>query len=88
MVEVSILPKYMSSFVLCVDASEPTMEVDNWVTSNCIYRLMGFTDAMNQSDSRSFLIADPYTNEMIYPTNKVRGFREDRFIDYMDFYWN
>ena len=71
-------------FVVCIDDTKPSFPVKNWVEKGKVYRLKFMTaePALNQSEDRSFVIADLKGNE-INPTDDIRGLRESRFTEYM-----
>ena len=79
MVPVHILPKNVAHYLICVDDSPPSFEVDSWVKIDTTYRLMGVADALNHGDEVSYIIADATTNKIIRPSIDYRGFRGSRF---------
>lgn len=73
------VPPYEFVVLLCIDGQLPTFEVDNWVEVNKPYRLLSYANAINHSDSMSYVVADLKTGKVVRPNIDYPGFRSDRF---------
>lgn len=90
MVNIHLFPKFYNRYIICTDDSLPPFDVDEWIIKDRHYRLLGWTDAINQSDDLSLIIADSLTDKRIQPNESHFGFRQSRFdpINFMDIYLN
>lgn len=70
---------YIQLFAVCIDDSKPKFEPDDWITNNRLYRVVGFTEPLNQTEGQALIISDSSFREL-HPSPSHWSFKSDRFV--------